>query len=122
MAKSYKVYADAASNVEFRPVQYMKISDNCADVLMHKNISTETVYPTSENMVEQEMNVADEVYFQVDASRVTEETITANFEKYWIYGEQWVDTRNMTENEKIKALEAQNEELNQCILALCSMI
>ena len=120
MSKSYKV--NAPTSVELKPVQYMKVTDKCADVYLRKNISTELFHYDSENMADQEMNIADEIYFQVDASKVSESDITTNFEKYWMYGEQWVDTRGMTEAEKIEALEAKNLELNQCILALCNMI
>lgn len=120
MSKIHKVYAP--TEITLNAVQYMKVSDNCADVFLRKNIGIDIVNTDLENAVEQEMNTADELYFQVDASIISEQEITKNFQKYWVYGEQWIDERDLSEKEKIERLESQNTELNQCILALCAMI
>lgn len=120
MSKSYKVYAPIDVNLD--AVQYMKVSDSCADVFLRKNVEKSIVNAEFEDIAEQEMNIADELYFQVDPSAVSKEDITNNFEKYWLYGEQWVDKRNLSYIEKIECLESKNAELNQCILALCAMV
>jgi hypothetical protein len=94
-----------------------------ADVWLRKNIQIEDSIKKSENEYgDSKIQTADEVFFRVDPNIVTKSEIEQNFEKYWIYGEQWTDNRNLTNDEIIKQLKEENSSLKQCIVELSSMI
>lgn len=129
MALVHKVYGNAEEDIP--AVQYIKIDEHRADVFLRKNYAHEVEHDVvmvgdgedvAESVVERDVVVADELFFQVDASAVTEDDVQENFQKYWLYGQQWTDMTNMTEDEKLARLRAENEALNQCFLALCDMI
>ena len=94
-----------------------------ADVLLRKNITTETVDETIDGENRQyERKVADEIHFRVDPNSVTEEDILSNFDKYWHYAEQWVDESLLTKDEIIKMLQKENADLKQCIVEISTLI
>lgn len=105
-------------------IVYMPISDTLADVWLRKNIHTEEIIiDNSEGEpITDTVNVADEVYFQVDASSVSESDIKNCFEKYWLYGENWTDKRNLSDSEKIKMLETENSALMKCVAELSELL
>ena len=79
MSKCYKTAAP--NDMELKQVQYMNVGEY-ADVLLRKNITTETVDETIDGENRQyERKVADEIHFRVDPNSVTEEDILSNFEK-----------------------------------------
>lgn len=124
MSNFYKVIAPVGT--ELPAVQYMPIENNKADVWLRKNVQQETVTDTAHNEDGEEItyNVvcADEMYFQVDSDKVSEQDIKDNFEKYWVYGEKWKNRNHMTDKEKIAELEAENASLKQCIVELSELL
>ena len=120
MSKCYKTVAPL--DIELKQVQYMNTGDY-ADVFLRKNISTETVEMTVDGETQNcERNIADEIYFRVDPKSVTEEDILSNFDKYWMYAEQWTDESNTTNEEIILKLKHENAEQKQCIVEISALI
>ena len=121
MSECYKT--TAPTDIELKQVEYMNVGGKYADVLLRKNISTETVDEILDGESRQyERQVADEVYFRVDPNVVTEEDIVSNFEKYWVYAQQWTNETLMTNEEIIAALKKENVELKKCIVEISALI
>lgn len=120
MSKCYKT--TAPTDIELKQVEYMNVG-KYADVLLRKNISTETADEVFDGEPRQyEKQVADEVYFRVDPNVVTEEDIVSNFEKYWVYAQQWTNETLLTNEEIIAALKKENAELKKCIVEISALI
>lgn len=128
MAKSYKVSAPEGTVLE--AVQYISLPDSkLADVWMRKDIQEETVTCETTSPQDGETQyvtykeeTAEELYFQVDTSKVSEEDIKANFDKYWVFGEKWRNENAITDKEKIAELQAENVELKQYIIELSGLL
>lgn len=126
MAKPYTIYAPM--DYDMQPIKYMECGEY-ADVWLRKNIHTEamqnSVYDadTGEQRIESiDTQVATEVHFRVETSKVTEADIRENFEKYWAYGENWKEHIDETDAEKIARLQAENDNLRRCIAELSQLM
>lgn len=121
MSKLHKVTSPL--DIELIPIQYMEVSDSIADVWLRKNIRTESILVnTNDSSFEQEFNVADEIYFQVNPTNTKLVDIQENFEKFWIYGENWENQTCLSDADKIARLEEENAKLNKCIGELCNLL
>lgn len=110
-------------DLELEAVKFMKVSDNFADVWLRKNIEKTTRKEMmGETEQEYEVFIADEIHFVADPSKMSKSDIELNFDKYWIYAQNYVDNSSLTDAEKIALLEKENERLNSCLHELCNLI